>query len=152
MRLTWLALLVLLVGCGTSRKESKMPMGCSHVVLGASDLKASRHFYVDLLGMEILQESDGMLAFRAGEVRVSVFGGGRRLDPDKDGPPNLKPVFSTERLDDVVKILKGKGVEFLGEIEDAPGFMRFIPLRDPDNNVLFLGEYAADPLKKTKAQ
>ncbi len=150
MRKFGLVCLMFLAGCQAPRKESSMSLGCSHIVFNVSDLRQSRDFYLGKLGMEPLQDGEGMFAFRAGEVRVSVFGGGKRLE-EKD-PVNMVLVLKTEagNLDPLVKSLKAKGVEFDGEVQDAPGFMRFIPLHDPDNNPLMLGEYAADPLKPSR--
>ena len=40
-----------------------------HVILAVTDLVASRHFYVDLLGMHVLHESEGALFLRGVEDR-----------------------------------------------------------------------------------
>ena len=123
------------------------PLTCSHLVLNVSDVKAARAFYVDKLGLEILEEAPKFLALKAGDVRISLFPGGTKLDMEKEAP-NLKPILRTQDLDREVKRLRELKVVFEGEIQEAPGFMRHIAFSDPDNNMLFLGQYLADPLKE----
>jgi catechol 2,3-dioxygenase-like lactoylglutathione lyase family enzyme len=41
-------------------------------VLLATDLSAARHFYRDLIGLEILDENDRAIGFRAGGTRLTV--------------------------------------------------------------------------------
>lgn len=127
-----------------------MELDCVHVVLGASDVAQARDFYVNKLGLALMDDNPGFFAVRAGGVRVSVFGGGKRLDAEKEETPNLKLVLRTENIESSVKDLKKRGVKFDGGIVDAPGFMRFAPVLDPDNNVIFLAQYASDPLKAPK--
>jgi len=122
-------------------------LSCQHLVLSASDLKESKKFYIDKLGFEIIEENENLFAFRAGDIRVSVFPGGNKLDLDKDKAPNIKQVYRVDNIEFAVEDLKKRNVEFLGEITEAPGFMKHIPLVDPDNNLIFIGQYYSDPLK-----
>ena len=41
-------------------------------VLLATDLSAARRFYRDLVGLEILDENDHVIGFRAGDTRLTV--------------------------------------------------------------------------------
>jgi catechol 2,3-dioxygenase-like lactoylglutathione lyase family enzyme len=41
-------------------------------VLLATDLSAARRFYHDLVGLEILDENDHVIGFRAGDTRLTV--------------------------------------------------------------------------------
>jgi catechol 2,3-dioxygenase-like lactoylglutathione lyase family enzyme len=117
-----------------------------HVVLNASDIKKTREFYVKKLGLPLLEDFPNLFVFRSGDVRVSVFGGGKKLNLKKGPTPNLKLMFAVEDLAGILKKLKRRKVRFLGDVTEAPGFMRFICLADPDNNVLFLAQYLRDPL------
>lgn len=56
-----------------------MRLGCSHLVLNASDVARARELYVGDLGFEPIEYHSKMFAFAAGGVRFSVFGGGKRL-------------------------------------------------------------------------
>lgn len=116
-----------------------------HVVLNASNIEKSRAFYAKTLGLPLLESEKNFFVFRSGSIRVSVFPGGKKLAA-KGPVPNVKLMFEVARLKDAIAKLKRKKVKFLGEIEEAPGFMRYVTLADPDNNVLFLAQYLRDPL------
>jgi catechol 2,3-dioxygenase-like lactoylglutathione lyase family enzyme len=122
-----------------------MELGCSHVLISASDLKKSYEFYVEKLGLPVIEEHPKMFAFRAGEVRFSVFGGGQALDPAKDAA-NVSIVLRTDDVERAVRELKAKGAAFLGEVVEAKGFMKHAELEDPDRNLLYLAQYLSDPL------
>ena len=49
-----------------SKNESSDPMRLLNVTLGATDLAAMRAFYVDLLGLSALEDSQEVLAFQVG--------------------------------------------------------------------------------------
>lgn len=123
-----------------------MNLGCSHIMLNASDLERSRAFYIDVLGFPVIEEYPTMFAFRAGDVRFSVMGGGHSVQEGAEPDPNTTVMFRTDDIDATVEELRARGVQFLGPIFDAPGFMRHIALADPDNNLLFLAQYLRDPL------
>lgn len=126
-----------------------MSLECSHVVLRVSDLAAAREFYIDKLELPVLDDHQQMFSIRAGQLRVSVFPGGKQLAADGSEDANAAMILRTSNLDDAVARLKEKGVPFEGEIVEAPGFMRHIAFTDPDNNLLYLGEYLRDPLAPT---
>jgi hypothetical protein len=78
-------------------------------------------------------------------VRYTVTPGGKALS-DQD-PANASIIFRTEDIEASVRALKSRGIEFSSDILEAPGFMRFISLSDPDNNPILLGQYSRDPLE-----
>ncbi len=39
-----------------------------------------------------------------------------------------------------------KGIKINGDIIDIPNLHRFLELEDPDGNIVFLGEYYAEPV------
>jgi predicted enzyme related to lactoylglutathione lyase len=116
-------------------------------MLGVSDLAAARNFYIGQLELPLLEEHPAMFAFRAGGVRFSVTGGGLRQPDDSEAMPPATILLGTPNIEETVERLQGKGVTFLGEIVEAPGFMKHIAVLDPDNNVLYIGEYLRDPLE-----
>ena len=124
-----------------------MELACAQLLLSVSDIDKSREFYIGKLQMPVVEDHPKMFAFRAGDVRFSVFGGGKRHTSEEASAAHLKVMFRTEDLDATVARLKERGVVFAGEIEEAPGFMRHIELVDPDNNFIFLAQYVRDPLK-----
>jgi catechol 2,3-dioxygenase-like lactoylglutathione lyase family enzyme len=119
---------------------------CRHLMINVSDLAEARRFYVDMLSLPLLEEHPTMFALRAGQVRFSVVGGGRKLPSDTDEVEPVTLMLATENIEQTVADLREKGAEFLGEIVEAPGFMKHIALADPDNNLIYIGEYLRDPL------
>ncbi|MEO5931091.1 MAG: VOC family protein [Candidatus Kapaibacterium sp.] len=124
-----------------------MDLECGHVMLNVSDLSASREFYCEKLEFEVIEDHQGMFAFRSGSVRFSVMGGGTRLDLESETGPNTTVMYRTADIEQTVSNLRAKGVEFLEDIQEAPGFMKHIALADPDNNLLFIAQYFRDPLQ-----
>ena len=124
-----------------------MNLECSQVMLNTSDVKRAREFYIDLLGFPVIEEYPTMFAFRAGSVRFTVVGGGTALPAEPEDNPPSTVMFRTTDIEATVSELRSKGVNLLGDIEDAPGFMRHVALLDPDNNVLYIAQYLRDPLK-----
>jgi predicted enzyme related to lactoylglutathione lyase len=116
-------------------------------MLNVSEIKLARTFYIDQLEMPVIEEYPTMFAFRAGQVRFTVVGGGTHRDPDMDGPdPPATIMFRSTDIESDVVELRTRGVKFLGDIEEAPGFMRHIALLDPDNNYVYIAQYFRDPL------
>jgi hypothetical protein len=75
-----------------------------------------------------------------------VFPGGRKLADEEDADSNVSVIFATENIEQTIAELKSKDVKFLGEVVEAPGFMKFIQFLDMDNNRHYLAEYLRDPL------
>ena len=84
-------------------------------VLLSKDLSKAKHFYRDLLGLKIVNESDKGLWFRSGDGTLSVT---KSTVGTKD-----EQTQASWRVDDVraeVKSLRERGVKF--EKYDNPGF------------------------------
>ncbi len=121
----------------------KMIFECAQIVLNASDVSKAKEFYINKMGLEILEEHPKSFAFRAGSVRYTVTPGGKALT--EQDPANASVIFGTTAIEIAVRTLKERGIEFSGEISEAPGFMKFVSFADPDNNQLMLGQYLRDP-------
>lgn len=118
-----------------------------HVEVRVSSLEAARRFYVDQLGLEMLDDLPAldMFAVRAGSVRISVFGGYEpAVRNDRVGGTHL--IFRVRDLDAAVKELTGRGVVFTGGVVEAGGFIRDRAAVDPDGNTIEFAEYLRDPL------
>jgi predicted enzyme related to lactoylglutathione lyase len=116
----------------------------SHFGLHVRDLATARRFYVDQLGLPVLQDTPSMklLAVRAGDVRLSIFGD--RGDASGEGPCQI--ILATEDLAAAIEELKGRGLSPINPPAEAPGFMKFINILDPDGNRVGIVEYLRDPL------
>jgi catechol 2,3-dioxygenase-like lactoylglutathione lyase family enzyme len=124
-----------------------MGIGCSQILLQVADLSEARSFYVEKLGLEVIEEFPKMVAVRAGDLRFSIFAGGKRRYPS-DEDQYATVMFRTADLASTMNDWFSRGVEFDGEVEVAPNFMRYVSFRDPDGNQHYLAEYLTDPLVK----
>jgi len=115
-------------------------------MFNVSDVAEAKSFFVEKLVCPLLEDHPRLFAFRAGGVRFSVFGGGRKLTEEEGGEANTSVLFATEDIESTIAQLRSKDVRFLGEVIEAPGFMKFIQFWDMDNNRHYLAEYLGDPL------
>ena len=127
-----------------------MNLEIQHVEVHVSSLDNARAFYVDKLGLEVIEETPTLNLFsvRAGGVRISIFGGYEPNTNPFEKKASTHIIFRTDNIEQTIERLKKRGVEFKGEIFEAPGFIRDIATTDPDGNVIEIAQYLRDPLKK----
>ncbi len=127
-----------------------MDLIIQHVEVHVSSIEQAKQFYVDQLGLEVLEERPelNLLALKAGSVRVSIFGGFEKSENPGDKKTGTHIIFRTENIEETVKELRDRGTVFTGDVFEAPGFIRGIALMDPDRNVIEIVEYLRDPLAK----
>jgi catechol 2,3-dioxygenase-like lactoylglutathione lyase family enzyme len=119
----------------------------SSAIVAVSDIDRARAFYQDTLGLvpEQEMEEEGVLAFRTGETRLTVY----RSDYAGTNKANAVTWDMKGDLVDVVNGLKGRGVVF--ERYDLPGMewrdgwheagaVKLAWFKDPDGNILHLTE------------
>ena len=99
------------------------------------DIPRAKHFYSDILGLDIETEGKSDMEFACGQVTLDVF------DPSSVGQPFASsPAGMALRVPDVDAAraeLEGKGVVFDGQtIETSVCRMAFF--KDPDGNSLIL--------------
>jgi catechol 2,3-dioxygenase-like lactoylglutathione lyase family enzyme len=126
-----------------------MQLEIQHVEVHVSSVEKAKAFYVDKLGLEILDEMPelNLLALKAGNVRISIFGGYEPNPNPTAKQTGMHLIFRTNNLTETIGELKSKGVVFKGDVFEAPGFIRDIATTDPDGNVIEFAEYLRDPLK-----
>jgi len=99
------------------------------------DIPRAKHFYSDVLGLEIETEGDSDMEFACGQVTLDIF------DPSSIGQPFApSPAGVALRVRDVAAVreeLEAKGVEFDGETLDT-GVCHMAFFKDPDGNGLML--------------
>ncbi len=107
--------------------------------VGVKNLEKSKEFYERTLGLTKLMENDEVLAFKSGTSTLFVY-----RSPYAGTNKATAVTFVTEEVDDVVQVLKGRGVTF--EHYDLPkmtrqgdihvvGAMRTAWFKDPDGNI-----------------
>ncbi len=98
-------------------------------------MDAAVAFYRDVLGLD--------LRVRAGEdwAEFDVAGTTIALHGSREGHPppqaGATVVFEVDDLDSSMRSLRAKGIDFEGEVREAPTG-RFASLRDPDGNIIQL--------------
>jgi lactoylglutathione lyase len=114
-------------------------------ILTTADLGAALAFYRDLLGATVAYEftgPDGEPGYVGLDLGDAHLGIGR--DPDAVAAPN--PRFSlwvyTDECDAAVEHLRAAGVEITEEPADQPWGERVARVRDPDGNLVILGQAA----------
>jgi predicted enzyme related to lactoylglutathione lyase len=123
-----------------------MNLECCHVLISVSDLDLAREFYEKKLALPVIEDHPRMFAVRAGGVRFSILGGGDRREDDNPVGQATTIMLRTDNLEKAMAELSDRGVDFEDEINEAPGFMRYVSLSDPDGNELYLAQYISDPL------
>jgi glyoxylase I family protein len=125
-----------------------MKLEVQHVEIHVSSLAKAREFYIEKLGLELIDEIPALnlIAVRSGNVRISIFGG---YEHDPAPSPNrvgTHIIFRTEDLEQAIRELESRGVVFTNKIAEAPGFIRDIATADPDGNRIEIAQYLRDPL------
>jgi catechol 2,3-dioxygenase-like lactoylglutathione lyase family enzyme len=112
------------------------------VSVPVSDQARSKAFYTETLGLELIAEED--MASGNRWVEVGPAGGETSISLvtwlESMVPGTLKGlILLTEDIQADYDELSGRGVEFLGPIEQQH-WGKFVQLKDPDGNVLVLQE------------
>lgn len=112
----------------------------SHLFVHVRDLGATRRFYVDLLGLELLVDEGGY-------VRIGGGGGfhlGMEQVPEHVGAAGIEIVVAVDDVDEAYRRLRAAGVDFESEPTDMPWGARHAWLRDPSGYRLSICSPTAD--------
>jgi catechol 2,3-dioxygenase-like lactoylglutathione lyase family enzyme len=108
-----------------------------------SDWERSNAFYVDVVGVELVETAPGRFAYRLGDQQLNVHGPGMDPSPvarDRVRPGNSDLCFRWEGpIEDAADHLRAHGVEVEeGPVErrGARGFGTSVYFRDPDGSLL----------------
>ena len=113
--------------------------GFSHVAIRVTDLQRARRFYVDLLGLPVALELDGVVLVKTGSgllgIRADAAGAkpGDRFDPHRVGLAHLSFAVDTlESLERIKQDLDGARIPNDG-IHDEPALnAKGLVFYDPD--------------------
>src|SRR5947209_7656976 len=96
----------------------------AHGIFYVTDLERSRHFYVDLMGLNVLHETPGALYLRGNEDREWTLK--LELAPEAGVRHLAYRVGSNADLDAMVQLLEAQGLPYRWESElDRPRLLRF---------------------------
>jgi len=111
--------------------------GISVVWLPVTDMQRAVSFYSDTLGMSLNSQQEEWAELKADGLTIGLNGRDKE-SPSGDGGAvlALRPAAG---IDAAVSELKGKGVDFAGEVSDHP-WGKVATFHDPDGNSLQLYE------------
>lgn len=106
-----------------------------------SDLEKAISFYRDVLGLSLIEREEKCALFDAGSGALFELWptGIASSVPKTPEHQSLRVAFRVDNLDQTISELKGRGVQFIGEIGEYEG-TRWISFIDPEGNRLELKE------------
>ncbi|MCO4771134.1 MAG: VOC family protein [Deltaproteobacteria bacterium] len=107
-------------------------------ILYVRDLDAARGFYSDLLGLQVIYESDFFLSFRTGPSSY-LSCNGRREDYERNGTNGRGAIveFRVADVDAAWNGLHSLGIPFEFPPEDKPWGLRSCCTRDPEGYMVW---------------
>ncbi|MGL4242158.1 MAG: VOC family protein [Beijerinckiaceae bacterium] len=118
-----------------------------HIVLTIADIAATRRFYCDALGMELVTFGEGRHALAFGRQKINLHIAGKEFEPKAVKPtPGSGDIclISEQPLSAWMEHLTRQGVAI--EVPPSPrtgatGPIMSIYLRDPDGNLVEISNY-----------
>ena len=107
--------------------------GLAHVMLGVTDLEASRAFYCGALGLAVQREAPGFLFLDTGAVTLCLSEPHATLS-EHPGPTEV--VLAVDHVRQAYDALRANGVEFMREPVNVTGTAWAANFRDPDGHLL----------------
>ena len=125
-----------------------------HLVLTVRDLDMTCRFYMDILGMDVVEFGEGRKALVFGNQKINLHEQGQEFDPhaSRPTPGSADLCFLTSMpLTSVLEDLQQKGVKILdGPVRRTGGTGPILSLyiHDPDGNLIEV----ANPITSTVKQ
>ena len=114
----------------------------SATLLVVDDLKISKNFYENILGLEISEELETAIKFKLGDHIILMFEGGHHaVEYDHGINANSTLIFNTQNLDSEIEKLKLQGVEFVHTTPNENKCGRYFAFKDPSGIVHELMEF-----------
>jgi catechol 2,3-dioxygenase-like lactoylglutathione lyase family enzyme len=132
------------------RREESMVTGGNATVF-VSNIDASIHFYVDILGMKLTNRfGDSWATVEAGKgLTIGLHPASPKYPAPGTKGATMIGLEIDEAIQNVVARLAGNGVRVKGTIvRDEPG--SFVHLEDPDGNELYLWEVNREVVPETE--
>jgi catechol 2,3-dioxygenase-like lactoylglutathione lyase family enzyme len=106
--------------------------GLAYLSMYAGDLSASRRFYTELLGLDVVDEGDWGVVVRKGDVGLFLHA--------RQGQPvqHIELTFDVDDADAAVEALRRQDIPVLDEPSDRAWGDRDGAVADPDGNVVYL--------------
>lgn len=118
------------------------PSGIGAITLFVEDLAASRHFYLEVFGVEVVFEDDTSVAFKFGDTIVNLLdvrAAPELIQPASPADPaaGSRAVISlqVEDVDATCEHLAAQGVQLLNGPMDRPWGIRTASFLDPSGHI-----------------
>jgi len=112
------------------------------ILLVVRNLSISREFYVNVLGLSLLEEYEDSLKLKTGSQNVFMFQGTMEAINYEHGyNASSTLLFTVRGLDKKIKELKSKGVVFIHESPNENRWGRYAAFKDPSGIVHELMEF-----------
>ncbi len=111
-------------------------------LLVVHDLLASRVFYVDILGLQVVEEHEDSLKLKSGSHNVFMFQGTMgAMNYEHGYNSSSSLVLTVTDLDEKINELKSKGVVFIHKSPNKNRWGRYAAFKDPSGIVNELMEF-----------
>ena len=116
-----------------------MKLALGEIQRFVSDLKIAKSFYQNILGLNLVGESDKWLVFDISGIPFIVMSGARKSLPKHTYGSECATVLclKSDAIEEDYALLKAKGVHFFSEINHVPQG-RYVAFQDPEGNLLEL--------------
>jgi catechol 2,3-dioxygenase-like lactoylglutathione lyase family enzyme len=118
------------------------------LVLTVKNIEKTCEFYSTVLGMEIISFGEDRKALKFGNQKINLHEAGKELGPKAGNPtPGSADLcfISENEIKEVIKEIKAHGLQIIeGPVERTGtlGKIKSIYIRDPDNNLIEISNYA----------
>jgi len=105
-------------------------------LLVVNNLKLSKIFYLNVLGLKLIEEYDDCIKLESGQHKIILFQGSKTgVDYDHGYHSNSTLLFTVKNLDSKIKYLKSHGVNFIHQTPNENRWGRYAAFKDPSNIV-----------------
>ncbi len=123
-------------------------------LLFVKNLKASRHFYEDILKQKVALDVGENITYESGfaiqdadHISNLIF----KKKSDKENPmgrDNFELYFETTELDSILSVMKTEKADFVHDVEEQPWGQRVFRVYDPDRYIIEIGEHLSVTAKR----
>jgi catechol 2,3-dioxygenase-like lactoylglutathione lyase family enzyme len=119
----------------------------AHNVVFVKDINKSKQFYVEILGINILQDYTVFVLFennfaihQAKELIQTIYKADRPGNDEPQGHENMDIYFESDEIETVYQRLVDRNVEIIHPIEKQSWGQRVFRYYDPDHHIVEIGE------------
>jgi catechol 2,3-dioxygenase-like lactoylglutathione lyase family enzyme len=112
--------------------KGRAPYPMRRVILFTHNMAGMRAFYVDIIGLQVVEEDDGWIDLEAGGCNIALHAAGTKVEIGRDFEGPHKIVFAADDVAAAREDLMSRGAK-MGTIK-VFGDLRLCDGDDPDGN------------------